>query len=154
MDDGEGNKRKRRKKMKDRREKGVRVQEPGFWRRLGGVRGGRKNRKQVYLKSLHHPKPYIIQAMATPITVRIAWAVFPDADRGLHTGFWCLSDRGHNLRGMLPQFNELIKLNLCSKFPKGRSLQSPSVSFLGPVCYNFEMWCVLIMYIISVSDRD
>jgi len=30
VDDGEGNKRKRRKKMKDRREKGVRVQEPGF----------------------------------------------------------------------------------------------------------------------------
>lgn len=31
MDEGKGNKRKRKKKMmKDRREKGVRVQEPGF----------------------------------------------------------------------------------------------------------------------------
>jgi hypothetical protein len=80
--------------MKDRREKGVRIQEPGFLKKSRSKRkntmrneGWEKNRKQVYLKSLLHPKPYIIQAMATPITVRISWAVFPDADRRLDAGF-------------------------------------------------------------------
>jgi len=52
-----------------------------------GMMGESKNRKRVYLESLHHTKPYIIQAMATPITVRISWAVFLDTDRRLDAGF-------------------------------------------------------------------
>jgi len=89
--------------------------------------------------------------MATPITVRISWAVFPDADGRLDAGFWYLLDRGHNLRGMLPQFNELIKLNLGSKFPKGHS-QCKFASSLFAI--TLKLWCVLIMYITSVSGRD
>jgi hypothetical protein len=47
----------------------------------------KKKRKQVYLTSLHHPKPYIIQAIVTPVTVSISWIVFPDTDRRLYAGF-------------------------------------------------------------------
>jgi hypothetical protein len=94
--------------------------------------GEKKNRKQVFLKSSHHPKPYIIQAMATPITVRISWACFQTLIAGLMQGFDVSETEGIIFGALLPQFNELIKLNLCSKFPKGRSLQSPTVSFLRP----------------------
>jgi hypothetical protein len=82
------------------------------------------------LESLHHPKPFIIQEMATPITVRISWSVFPDTDRRLDARFDVSENEGVIFGSMLSQFNELIKLNLCTKFPIGRSLQSPSVSFL------------------------
>jgi hypothetical protein len=47
----------------------------------------KKEQRAGIFEILASPQPYIIQAMATPITVRISWAVFPDTDRRLDAGF-------------------------------------------------------------------